>query len=292
MSRLYGRVAVPEPLSAMRALHVHDGVAPLKMVDWEPPVGVLDQEDLDEQGIDTSKLVPGAPKVKALGSCTANTFIEAASRLLSPERFAARVGSLSRCPVTPQTVYSDTVTAEKAAIVFYHLETSQTGLRSQEWPPTDCGSSGVYMVEQAKKLGVCSGAKIAHGGTNIVSLMQTGPIMAGSPFLNAWEEPDASGFIDGTGSPATLERQLQLGVAGGHEYLLSAIERLVLYMDGRVNERRTIIRIRNHWRKDWGDHGSARVHLSTLVALGSHADFRQLTPGDSATASSAWAFAQ
>lgn len=36
------------------------------------PIPILDQSDLDTQGIDVSQLVPGAKKVTELGSCTGN----------------------------------------------------------------------------------------------------------------------------------------------------------------------------------------------------------------------------
>src|SRR5215469_16330299 len=52
-------------------MHLHDGTA-LRTVDHEPPLPVFDQEDLIAQGIDTSKIVPGARRVDALGSCTCN----------------------------------------------------------------------------------------------------------------------------------------------------------------------------------------------------------------------------
>lgn len=272
----YGRNAVAEAPSALKSLHFHDGITPLKTVDHEPKIAVLDQEDLIAQGINTAQLVKGAKKVDALGSCTANTTIEALSNLLSLHAFASLVEMLSTMFTSTQTIYADTVTAEKAAIVFYNRCTRQTGQSSQEWPPTDCGSSGPYIVQECETLKVAGGAKIAHGADNIVSLMQSGGIMCGSPFLNAWEEPNAAGFIDGNGSSATLQAQIAQGVAGGHEYFLSAIEKLTLLRTGRVDDRNTVIRIRNHWTPSWGDHGSARVHLSTLVALGNQADFRQL----------------
>ena len=68
----FGRFQVAEAPSAVHRMHFYDGATRLKPVDWEPKNGVLDQEDLIAQGIDTAKLVKGAQKVDALGSCTAN----------------------------------------------------------------------------------------------------------------------------------------------------------------------------------------------------------------------------
>src|SRR6266568_3772718 len=67
----FGQVSVAEPLR-MDLLEIHDG-APLKEVEHDIPIPVLDQEDLHKQGIDVTKLVPGAQDADALGSCTCNT---------------------------------------------------------------------------------------------------------------------------------------------------------------------------------------------------------------------------
>ena len=262
----YGRFQVPEAPSALRAIHWHRG-GKLRSVDHEPKVGVLDQEDLIAQGIDTSKLIPGAKKVNALGSCTANATTAALSNLLSEAEFLKLTGCSS---------YDDVVTAEEWAIGFYHRCTDQTGQPAQEWPPTDCGSSGPYIVEELQTEKLASGAQIAHGARNIVSLMQTDGLLIGSPFLNAWEEPSANGFIDGNGTLAELERAISLGVAGGHETYWSAIEKIAFDNLGRVDPFGTIIRGRNSWTKSWGDAGSYYCHLSTFVALGQYCDWRQL----------------
>lgn len=272
----FGRYQVAEPPSKLACLHFHQG-GTLKPVDYEPPIDVLDQEDLDTQGIDVSTFIPGAqPGITALGSCTANTFIERASRALPAAEFIKLVASLTGITLTPDTIYTDTVTLEKAAINFYFLCTHQTGDPSQEWPPTDCGSTGLYVFNMAKTLGVIASEKIAHGADNIVSLFQQGSLIVGTPYLNDWMEPDAAGFIDGNGRLSTLEAQIKDGVAGGHEIHFSAIEKLALTRTGKVDPFKTVIRWRNHWRRSWGDNGSGRVHLSTIVALGGQVDLRLL----------------
>lgn len=264
----FGWYGVADPPSALKQLHFHDGVAKLTPVDWEPKVAVLDQEDLIAQGIDTSILIPGARKVDALGSCVANTLTEGLSNILPAAEFLKITGCASM---------TDTVTAEKFTIVNYHGITDQTGNPSSEWPPTDCGSSGAYAVEYAVAKKWVSGALIAHGADNIVSLMQSGAAMLGTPWLEAWMNPPSNGFIDGNGSAATLQAQIAGGVAGDHEITLSAIEKLKLHVTGHVDPANTILRIRNHWTKGWCDSGSCRVHLSTLVALGGQVDVRQMT---------------
>lgn len=260
-----GRFAAPEPFSALARTHVHDGRV-MKEVDWEPKIGVLDQEDLLAQGIHCSQFIPGATDADALGSCTANATTSALSNLLPESKFLEMTGCKDM---------ADVVTAEKWAISFYHQCTDQTADTSSEWPPTDCGSSGPYIVKELQHLALASGDRIAHGADNICSLMQDGGLLLGSPWLNAWEEPDKDGFIDGDGSYATLWQQVGGGVAGGHETFLSAIEHLEIDA-GRVVPEKTILRGRNSWTASWGDHGSYRIHLSTLVNLGGYCDLRLL----------------
>jgi hypothetical protein len=271
----YGRVQVAESPGALLRLHIHDGATQLREVDHEPKVAVLDQEDLLAQGIRCSQFIAGAQDVDALGSCTANATTSALSNLLPERRFAGfvygpNVGTYARL------AYTDTKAAEEAAIRFYHACTDQTGDPAQEWPPTDCGSSGPYIVSELQRQNLCTTDRIAHGPDNLVSLLQADGVLMGSPWLMAWEEPDAHGFIDGDGSIATLEAQLKQGVAGGHETYLSAIEKISVLASGHVDPFGTVLRIRNSWSPSWGDHGSCRIHLSTLVALGGACDFRQL----------------
>lgn len=275
----YGRIHVPEPLHALRDLHLHDGVSPLREVDHEVPLTVLDQSDLELQGIFTTKFIPGCKEnAKALGSCTANTAAEILSKLL-PEylfrRFLVEKDEQAILADGNWNPFDNASFAEEAAVYFYYLCTHQTGEPNSEWPPTDCGSSGLYVVDELTKLGFVKGAKIASAGQNLVSLMQKGPVMLGTPFFFSWEEPDAQGFIDEDGTPEALEKAIQSGVAGGHEVTLTAIEKLTLDALGRVVPEKTVLRFRNHWKKTWGIEGCGRIHLSTLTMLGNHCDYRQ-----------------
>lgn len=275
-SPAYGRVQVPEPPSALTALHLHDGSA-LKEADHETPLGVLDQSDLVAQGIHTSRFIPGCKQdAQALGSCTANTAIEAMACLLSEQQFVKFCRSLVADPnAETATSFHDVKGAERAAIGFYHTCTDQTGDTASEWPPTDCGSSGPYMFELLKRLGVISGQKITHPGEGLISLMQHGAVCTGSPFFSSWEEPDAHGFIDGDGSSSSLETAIRSGVAGGHEFLTTRVEKLTLLPTGQVDPYKTILGHRNHWTSGWGLKGRFRSHLSTWVMLGPQTDWRQ-----------------
>lgn len=271
----FGQYAVAEPFRADR-LHFHDGGA-LREVDHEPPVPVLDQEDLISQGIDTSSLVPGAQRVDALGSCTCN-----AGTVSLAERVAAARGTAALADVQLTTPHGKSpglsgneVLDEEFAILLYNLVTGQTGQPSQEWPPTDCGSTGLYVATELEHQGLISSHKTASGMENVASLLQGGSVIMGAPFFNAWMEPDSGGFVDGDGGMEALLHAIASGVAGGHETCLTALERLVLTRTGAIDLQQSHVRIRNSWSPSFGDHGSFRVRLSTLGWLGSHADFKQ-----------------
>lgn len=275
-----GRYHAPEPLSALQRLHWFkpEEVATFKAVDHEPKIGVLDQEDLHAQGIVCSSFIPGAGDPDALGSCTANTSIEALSNVLNTSAFAAVVHALGKA-IPEGNVYLDVVKAERAAIGFYHACTDQTSSTDSEWPPTDCGSSGPYMYQFAKSQGYISTEVVAqHTAENIVSLLQTDGLCWGTPWFSAWFTPDAAGFIDGNGTAAALQAAIRSGVAGGHEIYISAIAKLALLPSGNVDPYHTVLRFRNHWSRSWCDHGSGLVHLSTILMLGGNVDLRQFRP--------------
>lgn len=261
----YGRYQVAEPPSA--AIHLHQGEV-LRKVSHPPRCPVLDQSDLRAQGIRCSTFIPGGGNPDSLGSCTANATTAKLSSFLSAEDFQVWVGE--------PAALSDSTACEKAAIRFYYECTHQTGDPGQEWPPTDCGSSGPYVVSELKRLDLAKGCRVASGAQNLVSLMQAGSILVGSPWLYAWENPPAGGIIDGDGSHATLEAQLAQGIAGGHETLWYAIEKLTVLPTGAVDPFNTLIRARNSWTRGWGDNGDYVAHLSTFVALGGQCDFRLL----------------
>ena len=263
----FGRHASPMPMRLDR-MHLHRGEE-LREVDHEPPVPVLDQEDLLAQGIDTSVLVPGAAKVDALGSCTCQS-----GTVSLAERYAA-VHGVAALPLIGLSV-ADSKSNEESAIRLYHSVTDQTGNPATEWPPTDCGSTGLDVCTELETMGLARGHQTASGIRNVVSLAQAGTVMVGLPWFEAWMEPDAEGFVDGKGGLFALERAIASGVAGGHETCITAVERLTIGVVGRIDASKSHLRVRNSWSGSWGDHGSYRIHLSTLALLGAHVDYKQL----------------
>lgn len=257
----FGRYAVAEPFRPER-MHVYRGAA-LKTADWEPPVPVLDQEDLLAQNIDTSALVQGAAKVDALGSCTAN-----ATTVSLGQHYKAVRGSL------PPGITGDPVADEEYAIKFYAACTQQTGDPSQEWPPTDCGSTGLYCCNELEKQKLISSFQSGSSIHDVASLLQTGTVIVGGPWFNSWMEPDSNGFVDGDGSVDSLMEAIASGVAGGHERCISAIENIEFNLLGMIDAEKSVVRERNSWSSSWADNGSHRLHLSTYQLLGHYQDYK------------------
>jgi hypothetical protein len=275
----FGRLHVAEPYSSLTRRTVPRAVPALQPVAHNLILPVLDQEDLEAQGIDTASLVPGAPAVDALGSCVANATTVALRWLLealsasSSARLLSGLGGLLGFDLDN----GNAVVGECFAIRLYHALTDQTGDPSTEWPPTDCGSSGLAACQWLEANRLIPGHKIAASAEEILTLMQDSPLIVGQPWLNAWMDPDEDGFIDGDGSIAQLETGIQGGVVGGHETCWREIEHIGLTAGG-VDPYTTIIRFRNSWGESWGLAGEGRAHLSTFIALGKYCDFRAIPP--------------
>jgi hypothetical protein len=99
------------------------------------------------------------------------------------------------------------------------------------------------------------------------ALLQRGSIMFGTPWYNAWFEPDADGFVD-AGGP---ERWEPSGVAGGHEICVIALES----WDER-DPGKSVVRFPNSWNESWGVNGYGRMRLSTYNALRKQIDVKQI----------------
>lgn len=272
----FGRYHVAEPLRAA-TLHLYDGLTPLREVDHEPPVPVLDQEDLHAQGISVSGLVAGARDADALGSCTCNagtvSLAECVTRVHGKQALARLV--LPAATGQVEVSAADPVATEKFAIVAYHDVTDQTGDPAQEWPPTDCGSTGLYVCGYFQRAGLSKGHRTASGSQHIASLLQRGTVIQGTPFFYAWMEPDSSGFVDGDGSLDAFQSAVNSGVAGGHETCLTALEKVTVTATGRLEPQQSVVRVRNSWSASFGDNGSFRMHMSTLDFLAQYADWKQ-----------------
>jgi hypothetical protein len=269
----FGQVAAAETLR-FDLLEIHDG-SPLQEVDHEIPIPVLDQEDLVKQGINVAQLISGAqPGTDALGSCTCNS-----GTAHIAERWGAAgkditglslTGSSGAISISASNAASD----EEFAIILYHLVTDQTGNPANEWPPTDCGSNGLYVCQELITLGLAASYKSASNVTGALSLLQTGTVMQGGPWFNSWMQPDSNGYVDGDGSYDALQAAIQSGVAGGHETLQRGIPQLAQASNGTVDLANTVIKVRNSWSTQFALNGDYLLHASTLNYLARHYDFK------------------
>lgn len=273
-STKFGRYHVAEPFRA-ELLHLDAGI-PLKTAEHEIPIPVLDQEDLQSQGIDTSQLVKGAPKADALGSCTANaTAASVAERWNAAGKNLAKLELPAAGPYYMGINTRSAVECEEFAILFYDLCTRQTGDPSQEWPPTDCGSTGLYCCQELIRQHFITSYKTGTGGHALASMLQAGSVIIGSPFFNSWMGPDKNGFVDGDGSMQALQVAMSSGVAGGHETCVYALPQLKLTATGQIDLQNSWAQVRNSWSASWGLHGDYRIHLSTVDWLAQNIDLKQ-----------------
>jgi hypothetical protein len=261
----FGRVhRVEHP--AVELLHFHTPGAPLREVEHAIPIPVLDQEDLDKQGIDTSKLVPGAPRVTALGSCTANggtaSLTERLATAGKPLPAGLDAGSAKAC--------------EEWAIEFYAACTHQTNDTAAEWPPTDCGSTGAAVCAEMETQQHTTGHTIPVGVLGTLSALQAGSVIQGTPWFYEWMHPDSSALVDGDGSPDAVRAAIASGVAGGHETCIRGISQLAV-VRGHVDLQHTILKVRNSWSTAFADAGDFYLHASTLDMLAQYVDFKQFT---------------
>lgn len=231
----------------------------LRAVQWQPAIPVLDQQNLSEQGIRTSLLVDGAPDVDALGSCTANAAAAALSVLLAP-------ADRQRAGLTALHAGRD----EEWAIRLYAEATLVDEYVPYQWPPADCGSSGLGVAKALHARGLIGSYTHALDADALATALQSGPVLLGLPWFNAWFTPGTDGFVD------TVPNWRTSGLAGGHEVCAIALEDVAQDHAGRVIPERTVLRIRNSWGPSWGLGGDFLLRLSTYVALREQVDAIQL----------------
>ncbi|MFD7867305.1 hypothetical protein [Streptomyces sp. NPDC059783] len=231
---------------------------PIKPIEWAPRVPVLNQQTLLAQGIRTSELFDGVEDLDALGSCTAN----AATVCLSVLRTAAE------CADAGLDV-SDPAGAEQWAIGLYADATTRDEWNDYTWPSQDCGSSGLGVTKALKARGLIDQYGHATTAEELCTLLQTGPVLMGMPWHDAWFDP-------GTG-PALLDDVTgweQSPVVGGHEVCITALESVSTY-DGRLGYENTILRVQNSWSASWGDAGTFRMSLALYQQLRDEIDLIQ-----------------
>lgn len=254
------RLGRHQVLDARSLNFVHDGTGtPLREVDHEPPCPVLDQEDLHAQGVSVRSIFPSIGSlddVDALGSCVGNA---------SVAHLSERVG-MPRIGLTPNSPAA----GEVLAIQRYHRATQCDTDLADQYPATDCGSSGLGSARACKADGLIGGYRHATSARGLLSLLQAGTVIIGMPWFNAFFDPAQHAFIDAAGDWEDS------GLAGGHEVCVTAIEQLVLDRGGNPAAS-TVLRARNSWGRSWGEGGSFRLRLGTYLRLRDQIDVIQFT---------------
>lgn len=230
----------------------------IRTVEWAPRVPVLDQQDLLKQDIHTSEMFEDVGDVDALGSCTANAATAALSVLLSHD--ACMQAGLDT---------TDAVAAERFAIGLYADATKADEWLDYTWPSDDCGSSGLGVTKALKRRGLVQHYRHAKTAEELCMLLQTGPVLMGMPWHQAFFEPVSSlALLD------EIPGWEHSPVSGGHEVLITALES-VAEVQGEFSYEHTVIRCRNSWTEGWGDRGSFRLSLAVYQRLRSEIDLIQ-----------------
>jgi len=205
---------------------------PIKPAEWLPKIPTLDQGNL--------------------GSCTGNAGTYALSALYG----------VAMLPPSPNRALSGPLD-ESFAVQVYHKATVADGFPGT-YPPDDTGSSGLGVCRALKASGLIDSYAWALTARSMAVLLQTGGVMIGMPWYEAFFEPKG-GFIDDN------RKWQQSDIAGGHEVYVEALE---MWSEKSLDY--CVIRFHNSWSDSWGDHGCGRMRLSTYQALKSQMDCKQL----------------
>jgi hypothetical protein len=156
-----------------------------------------------------------------LGSCTAN----------------ALCGALNTKPDEGTKVYT-----EADAVKLYERETADEG---EPYPPNDPGGSGVAVCTAGKELGLIAGYTHTFDLQTALGAVVLGPVIIGINWYQGFDNPDANGLVEISGS-----------VRGGHEVLVTGID---------VDKKQ--IRLMNSWGTAYGLDGVFWMSWDTLGQL-------------------------
>jgi hypothetical protein len=203
----YGRLVEHDERSRAYGIVVSPTAKP-KTVLWAHRAPVLDQ--------------------KSTGSCTG----DALGQLLNTDRFAA-----SRLNHAGFLTQDD-------ALALYSLATRLDNIPG-EYPPTDTGSSGNAVAKAGVRLGYLTSWNHAFGFDQLLIALQTQPVIVGTEWTDAMEDPNSRGYIRPSGS-----------VVGGHEYVVLGADVTYQY-----------VTILNSWSDGWGVRGRAKIRFADFRTL-------------------------
>jgi hypothetical protein len=187
-----------------------------------------------------------------LGSCTGN----AGTGALGTQPFYDKAGKAALGSTS-----GDAGTDERFAVQLYS-DATKIDPYPGTYPPSDTGSSGLAICKVLRARGTIRGYTWATTATGYLQLLQSGPVMQGMPFYNAFFNPDKNGFIDSNSHwPSS-------GIAGGHEVEAVGVD------INSSNMSASVITFANSWGTGWGDAGYFRMRLATYSRM-SGVDLKQ-----------------
>jgi hypothetical protein len=133
---------------------------------------------------------------------------------------------------------------EPEAVKIYSLATTLDPF-SGAYPPDDTGSNGLSVAKACQQLGLISGYTHALSLSDLLSGLQTGPMIIGSNWYESMDSPDSSGLVTVSGS-----------VRGGHEY-----ECLGVDVEAKI------LHFANSWGTGWGQAGYFAYNYDSMTRL-------------------------
>lgn len=183
-----------------------------------------------------------------LGSCVGNT---------AAEWLNCAVAVKNRARGELMTRYRSRVYLNEAdAVELYSEATQRDEDDSVEYPPTDCGTSGLGVAKALKDCGFITEYRWTFSFGAFLTALQAFPVCVGINWYSGMFDPDRAGYVVPTGS-----------VEGGHEILARGLD----YSQQRV-------RFRNHWGADWGAGGECWMSFDSIERL-LHEDGDVMVPG-------------
>lgn len=141
---------------------------------------------------------------------------------------------------------STTPVDEVFAVHVYSLATTLDSVPGQ-YPPTDTGSDAIGGAKAMQSLGLLASYSHAFSVGAMQTALQHGPVTLGTVWYESMFDVDSSGFVI---------VQKASGVAGGHQYVISAWDKVARKY-----------RIDQSWGTGWGLHGTAWFHEADITAL-------------------------
>lgn len=191
-------------------------------------------------------------KILISGNCTGN----AGTGALGTQPYYDKVGK------TALGLSANNAQAGEKFAVQLYSEATRADPYPGNWPPTDTGSSGLAICQVLKNRGMIKSYQWAQTAHGFLQLLQWGPVLMGTPWLEAFFQPDKNGFIDSNQNWPTS------GFAGGHE-----VEAVAVELDTK-DLSNSVITFANSWSTGWGDGGYFRMRLRTYSAM-SNVDLKQ-----------------